>query len=728
MPRDTEIIDYLLPRNEAVTDTECFSNYWCIGFENTETGKRVVLEQYDGHVLDRARLRDILQRFRIYTFNGLNYDIPMICYAMQKGTTCAMLKKLNDFIIVDNKLRGDKKLMPWEILDRFNITVPKWLDHIDLFEVAPGVRLSLKKYGARMNMKRLQETPIPFDKPLNLHTDRVKVIDYMNNDLATTAELKRRLKSELAARAWMSKDLNFDVRSKSDAQMAEAQFKVKYEKITGERPDKPKVRSMRFRYEPPPFIKFRTKQLQDMFETICSTDFVIDATNKKNKKVWGVVKLPQAIKDIKLRIGETDYKMGIGGLHSKEHNRSFVADEKTIIKDRDVRAYYPRLMLACGYEPDSLEGVFTPIFRESVDKRDVFKMKAQFLKDNGEPEEVWIEYDRNAGTFKIVNNGTFGKAGSPYSIMYAPKMMISTTITGQLCLLMLIERLHMAKVGFNVISANTDGIVTVIPKEHYGLFTAIVFDWEVDCTLQTEEVDYAGVYSRDVNSYIALVRDEKTGEVKKAKRKGLFAPAGLQDKHDPTYDICSTAVVDYLMKGHDIERTIRRCADITQFVAVKQVGKSGAYLRDGEHLGRMIRWYIGEGVREAIYTEDKKRVAGTTGAVPCLDFPDEFPDDIDYEFYIREAYARLNDIGLSVRDPRSAGRTGYVLASLPKQKTLHIVDLATRRSLCSRATEKTVREAWIEYKRAPDGMRVCKACQEERGYVDEEENEDAMAD
>lgn len=723
MPRDTNKIDYLdNDVNEAVTDTECYPNYWCIGFENIDTGKRLVLEMFDGHPLDRNKLRDTFKRFRIYTFNGMHYDIPMICYAMMAGTTNAMLKKLNDFIIVENKLRGEKKLMPWQILERFGISIPAWIDHIDLFEVAPGVRLSLKKYGARMNMKRLAETPIPFDQPINLKTDRPKVIAYMNNDLATTAELKRRLKTELQTRNWMSSELGIDLRSKSDAQMAEAQFKVKYERATGSPPDKPKVRSMRFHYDPPPFIRFKTPQLQQMFDTICQTEFVVDARDHRLKKVWGVVKLPKAIKDIKLRIGFTDYKIGVGGLHSQEHSRSFIADEDTLIKDRDVRAYYPRLMLACGYEPTALEGYFTPIFKESVEKRDVFKFKAQMLKDAGEPVEVWIEYDNQSGTFKIVNNGTFGKAGSPYSILYSPKLLISTTITGQLCLLMLIERLEAA--GFSVISANTDGIVTLIPKEKYGLFTAIVFDWECDTQLQTEEVDYAGVYSRDVNSYIAVKTNEKTGKME-AKRKGLFAKAGLQDKHDPTYDICSTAVVNYLIDGDDIEKTVRRCADITQFLAVKQV-KSGAF-KDGELIGSMIRWYIGENERDAIYTHDRKRVAGTTGAVPCLDLPDEFPDDLDYEWYVREAYARLNDIGLKVRDPKQAGRSGYTLASLPKQRTAHIIDLQTRRSLCNRTVEKTVREAWIEYKHAPQNMRVCKACQEERGYADTERDQDAVA-
>lgn len=723
MPRDTNKIDYMVEKEEASCDTECFPNYWCIGFENIETGRQTVLEMYEGHPLDREKLKRILKRFRFYTFNGNHYDIPMIALALQPDSTPKRMKIFNDAIIMNGR-DGRPHRKPWEILERYNVRVPSWLDHIDLFEVAPGVRLSLKKYGARMNMKRLAETPIPFDKPIDLDRDRPKVLRYLGNDLATTSELKRRLKSELLARAYMSNELGVDVRSKSDAQMAESQFKVKYERATGAPPDRPKVRSMSFYYEPPPFIKFKTPLLRDVFDVVCNAKFVIDASDSKQKKVWGVVKLPPTIKALKIRIGFTDYKMGIGGLHSKEHNRSFIADEDTRIVDRDVRAYYPRLMLSCGYEPTALEGFFTPIFKESVEKRDVFKFKVKALKARGKPEEVWIEYDRQSGTFKIVNNGTFGKAGSPYSIIYAPKMLIGTTMTGQLALLMLIERLELAK--FTVISANTDGIVTVIPKERYSEFFDICMQWEIETRLEMEEVEYTGVYSRDVNSYIALVADPKTGEPKYAKRKGLFAKAGLADKHDPTYDICSTAVVNYLMRGDDIEKTVLRCSDITQFVAIKQVGKSGAYTSDGEPLAKLIRWYKGIGVTDAIYTEDRKRVAGTMGAVPCLDFPDEFPEDLDFDWYVREAYARLGDLGLDVRDPKQASRSGYTLAALPKQKTVHVVDLTTRQSLCMRTTEKTIREAWIEYKHAPQGMRVCKACQEERGYADEEEDQDAV--
>src|SRR3546814_14028970 len=49
-----------------------------------------------------------------------------------------------------------------------------------------------------------------------------------------------------------------------------------------------------------------------------------------------------------------------------------------------------------------------------------------------------------ADSLKIVINGSFGKFGSKYSILYAPNFLTQTTLTGQLSILLLIEMLEMA--------------------------------------------------------------------------------------------------------------------------------------------------------------------------------------------------------------------------------------------------------------------------------------------
>lgn len=710
------MINYLEKRPEMGSDTECYRDYWSFGAQGIESGKRIIIERLADLPLDRQRVRKILKERRIYTFNGKRYDEPMIALAMT-GASNELLKRASDDIIQNN-------LMPWQFYDKYDCKLPDWIDMIDIFDVAPGVRISQKKYGVRMNMARLQELPI--DPAENIGVARRPIMrTYLGNDLDTLNEMVRQLDEEITTRAEISAEFGIDVRSRSDAQIAEALIKHIVEKETGRTLQTAEkagmVKTMTFNYTPPPFIKFQTAKLQEVLRVICDAPFHVDAKNKNEKKVWGVVKLPQGIKDIKLRIGFTDYKLGIGGLHSKEHRRSFIADETHMLVDRDVRAYYPWLMLACGVVPEAIGNIFTKVFKNSVVLRDKYKELARVLKKT-KPDEA-AKYKKRADTYKIINNGTFGKAGSPYSILYSPKLLINTTITGQLSLLMLIERLELA--GFSVISANTDGIVTHVERSRKGIFDCIVLDWEMDCTLSTEEVEYAGVYSRDVNSYIALpagYQDELDPDI---KRKGLFAKAGLQSKHDPTFDICTTAVINYLTDGFDIERSIRMCDDITQFIGCRQV--QGGAEKDGEYIGKLIRWYYSTEERGHSINAIKSgnRVAGTWGAKPCLDLPAALPDDLDYEWYIREAYARLEDIGLNVRNPTLAGRSGYMIANLPKQKTIHLVDARTLVALCGRE-QPDVRQAWIEHDGVPDDHRTCKKCQAERGYEDAEHDPDAI--
>lgn len=710
---------FLEKRPEAASDTECYIDYWSIGFINVDTGKQVIIEKYAGLDLDAVKVKKILRKFRIYTFNGLKYDAPMIALAVA-GASNEMLKRASDDLIVNRiSVHPLAKVNFWS---KYNVTWPDWIDHIDLIDVAPGVKLSLKKYGARMNMKRLQELPIDPSEPVGVKR-RPLMRRYLGNDLETTRELVLNLREEIEIRNEISLEYDIDVRSKSDAQIAETLIAAEVKKITGRDAPRPEVKTFSFQYEPPKFIRFTTPLLQNVLKVITSTRFFVsgepDPPGAK-KKNYGVVRLPKEIGELKIRIGFTDYKMGIGGLHSKEKRRSFRADEDTIIEDRDVRAYYPRLMIACGYVPEALGKNFLGVFSKFVNLRDSYKEKAAALKKAGDMGQS-MKYKKRSDSFKIVNNGTFGKTGSPFAVVYAPKLLISTTITGQLSLLMLIEELERQK--FSVISANTDGIVTVIPRDRYWLFNAIVFDWECATSFQTEAVRYLGVFSRDVNSYMALVEDAKVpGKIAEVKRKGLFAKAGLQAKHDPTFDICSTAVVDYLTTGADIEDTIMKCDDITQFVGVKQVA-NGGYDMHGNYLGKMVRWYYAEGETGYIKKKDGSRVAGTTGAFPCMDLPDDFPDDINYAWYVREAYARLDDIGLNVRNPRLAGRQGYRIAALPKQKTAHIIDLQSMTALCGRES-KAVREPWEEMRFVPDDMRVCRKCQDERALPDDEADDE----
>jgi hypothetical protein len=282
--------------------------------------------------------------------------------------------------------------------------------------------------------------------------------------------------------------------------------------------------------------------------------------------------------------------------------------------------------------------------------------------------------------------------------------MIQVTLTGQLALLMLIERIEL--LGISVVSANTDGVVSKVPRVDMPKFNALIAEWEEATGFDTEETRYASLHSRDVNNYIAITEDGKV------KTKGAYANEGLQK--NPANGICVDAVVDHLKDGVPLDETIEWCDDIRQFVNVRQV-KGGA-VKGEQYLGKAIRWYYAAGERGSItYATNGNTVPRSEGARPLMDLPDRFPDDIDYDWYIREAHGILKDIGVDAEAPvqrNAVVRTGLQLARLPDAKNLHTVDLSTGAALCG-AMPPGRHDRWVEYARMPAGHRECSKCVKE---------------
>jgi len=689
---------YIDKRPTVTTDTECLPGYWSIAFMSTaDRSRRVKFELYEGHPLDTDGIRKVIARNRIVSFNGNHYDIPMICLALT-GASTEELKAANDTIIVKKPLVG---LKPWEFMNRHGLYLPRGLDHIDLIQVAPSAArdsgkeslfTSLKMYGAMMGSKKIQDMPVGHDTFVTEDL-RPLVAAYCYNDLELTCDLWDELQPQITLRMQMSDEYGVDMRSKSDAQVGEQVMKCVYEKETGRKLyANDEVKTGAIKFVPPKHINFQTPELQQMFDEVMRASFIVRGD--------GYIVPPKELEGRIVTIGGNRYMMGIGGLHSMESSISHYADEDTIIVDTDVTGYYPNNMIATGREPDNMRGIFQPAFRRQVSERTAAKRAGQ----------VEIAESR-----KIVCNGLFGKTSSRWSVVYSPEIMIQTTLGGQLSLLMFIEQMTLA--GFQVISANTDGVVTKLPRKHKWWHRGLVMDWEIETSLEMEYTEYSSVHSRDVNTYIAFtVPDEKTGKVK-IKRKGKAAvhgrgiPGAYGLKKNPDAEIAYDAVVLYLQKNIPLERTIYECKDIRKFLTSTKVGEGGAMF-NGEYVGKTIRFYHCNNSSEAMFKRDNgNKVPKSDACWPCMELPDEFPENVDMQWYLREANAILNDVGMKGVDPALAGRTGTVLAHMEEKKTIHTVELPSGIALCG-ATRETIRDKWVEFDAVPDGHRHCKKCRD----------------
>lgn len=659
---------YVDPRPEAVMDIECYVNYFLVMFRDVERGRTKAFELYDGCELDRPGIARLLRQWRVVTFNGNSYDMPMLALAMS-GAGNEDLKKASDRVIMTD-------MRPWQFEDHYGVKLPGYLDHVDLIEVAPGMA-SLKIYGGRLHSERMQDLPIePHERISSAQRDQLRT--YCANDLQTTVDLLTALRQQLDLRAKMSDEYGLDLRSKSDAQVAEAVIRRQCENYLGRRLYKPDIDyGARFRYRPPQFIQYQTDEMRDLLERVRTTDFEVDHR--------GGVIMPKVLDSAKIPIGKGVYRMGIGGLHSSEKTTAHVSDDEFVLIDRDVASYYPMLILGSRLAPRQIGDVFLRVFKGHVEARLACKRAGDKV---------------GANSRKIMVNGTFGKLGSAYSVFYSPDLMIQVTVTGQLALLLLIETIELA--GIEVVSANTDGLVSKVPRSRIDDFNALIFDWEMATGFETEETRYRALYSRDVNNYIAIT------ESGKVKTKGAYADEGLMK--NPANTICVDATVAYLRDGVPLHETIEACEDIRKFVNVRQV-KGGAIKGDG-YLGKAIRWYYAEGERGSItYRTNGNNVPRSEGARPLMQLPDRFPDDVDFEWYIREARGILADIGVTDLPPdrRVEVRSGLVLARRPDAKNIHTVDLSTGVALCGDSV-KGRHDKWVEYVRLPAGHRECSKC------------------
>jgi len=356
------------------------------------------------------------------------------------------------------------------------------------------------------------------------------------------------------------------------------------------------------------------------------------------------------------------------------------------------------LILVCGMLPKQLGQRFLDIYRAVYDGRleakhlaaEVFK-QIEACEAMGNPVDAlrkeYVMLQVKSDGLKIVLNGTFGKLGSKYSIMFAPDLLLQVTLTGQLSLLMLICMLEDA--GITVISANTDGVVMCVPRGYEFLRDQIIKYWESCTGLGMEYTFYKSYFARDVNNYVSFKLDGKY------KSKGIFAKTGI-DKN-PTNSICVTAVIDYLGNGVPLETTIYGCKDVKQFLTVRNVkggaihvghkelpyhetkeqllkahgifevidgrlkrwnGQTlGAAYKDlcetlqrgavSDVLGKVVRFYLRSGEKGNLaYTSNGNLVPNSTGAWPLMHLNGQLPPDLDYARYVEIASDMLATLGI----------------------------------------------------------------------------------
>lgn len=584
-------------------------------------------------------------------FNSENFDRPLVAAALE-GADPSRIKQIATRII-----EGQRR--HWATYKEENITFVEY-DHIDLMEVAPGVMISLKTYAGRMGYPTMVDMPVHHDKDPS--PKECKIIEsYCQNDLGVTEALFHTLKEQLALRDDLSAEYGIDLRSKSDAQIAEAILKKRVDIQKGTRGFIPSY----VEYRVPEFCATDNNDINILMDRLEETRFELNHVN-------GSVIAPEYLNDV-IRLKSGTFQCGIGGLHSThDHNTHCVATDGLLYSDFDVASYYPNIMLKAGLTPN-LEWGKDELFIEEYEHIYNARMAA---KRAG--------FKAKSNSLKIVLNGTFGKLGSVYCSFYAPQLMLAVTLTGQMNLLCLMH--EMEKTGAKIISANTDGImVEYTPKQRARLLKVIAANSK-RTGFEYEETPYSQIAIKDVNNYIAITTDGKV------KAKGLYGdsgvnPPGTPGGKNPTMEVCSLAARQFLIDGTRPEKFIFKHKAVKDFMAIRGVTGGGIQHEKfveiddwepveggwthtrrtskpvkrksrppprvvgvgGKPFGRVARWYMSSVAQPPLtYVASGNQVPKTEGAQLCMKLPDKVPADLNRQWYIDEAYNMLTDMGVKI--------------------------------------------------------------------------------
>lgn len=311
-----------------------------------------------------------------------------------------------------------------------------------------------------------------------------------------------------------------------------------------------------------------------------------------------------------------------------------------------------------------------------------------------------------ADALKIVINRIYGALNDAMDYLYDPECTYTVTINLQLLLCGLIEAFELN--NFDVLSANTDGLLVRLPLNRQGVFKHICNEWSAYSKLDLETEKFEKYCRSAVNDYIAvgygfydaLQEYNRCGVWIDSKGNTYTTRQAIEDKfikfkgyflQDPEYNkgfvypVVKKALKEYFLYGVDITEFIRNyintsCTAIYDYCFSQKV--AGKYttiyktVRDGKPVyikcQKHNRFYIcksgggaitkaivpdsdniayGDDISGIVVEEEKSLVANQRVAL----FNDyEYKEDynLNYGFYINEAYKILYGNGKTGKGER----------------------------------------------------------------------------
>ncbi len=596
---------------KVICDVEVYPNCFLCGIQDVDTKEKIVWEISD-RINEYDEVVKFFKEFNQYliSFNGIHYDNCIILYIIHNkidnvDNYLQKLKEWSDYIINNDFWWNDSELKKYKYQNR-------WID-IDLYlywskMLRLSKKISLKGLAIQMNYPVVQE--LPFDPSMSLNHAQIDELRHYNSvhDLSITQLLYNNMIEEVKLRQYISNTYNLKCFSWDAPKIASELLLQEYCQITNQDPKY--VKSLKFEH---------TDKLELPF-----IDFKLDCFKKLYN---GMSKaLNEFSEEIVLLEGNTTLKLtyGKGGLHSVNKNESYFEDNENEIKTSDVASLYPNLIINYGL----------------LRYKEVIELYTRVKSDRIEAKK---NKDKSKDALlKLILNSTSGMIDNQYSWLYYPEGAMKLRLMGQLILTLTIERLVLA--GYQVISANTDGIEVVVPKDRTLEYEQIVDQVGREFDLIFEHENYQKIIYMNVNNYLAQTSS-------KIKQKGLFVDKPeLGNSVD--YLIIPKALKAYYIENIPVKQFVESHTNILDFCCSQKVDKSyhiewtsPQFVKSKQQ--RLNRFYASTkgGYIYKCRNGKQNHLLKESGVMIYNNHnPNVFPTDINYKFYIAQINKIISEI------------------------------------------------------------------------------------
>lgn len=580
-------------------DFEVFRYDWLVVIMDMAAKKEIVI------VNDKAALEK-LYREKVNDiwvgFNSRGYDQWIL-----KGILCGFdPKKINDYIIV----RGQPG---WKFSSLFR-NYP-----LNNYDVMANIDRGLKVFEGFMG-NNIKETSVPFDIPRKLTDEEIAdTIKYCKHDVQQTVEVFLKRKEDFEAHlglvklACQGKGLDMSLISKTKPQLSaiilEATQQYRDDEFDIDFPDTLRIE--------------KYTAVLDWYRNPENRCYYKHEPGKKTPKKT----------QLEIMVAGCPHQFGWGGVHGaleKYHGEGYYLMA-------DVASLYPSLMIRYNLHSRNM--------KDPKKYEEIYRTRLK-LKAEGNPLQLPL---------KLVLNSTYGVMKDPSNGLYDPRQANRVCVYGQLLILDLIEKLEPY---CQLIQSNTDGILIKMQKpEDYYLIDDICAEWEERTGLTLEFDEYCKVFQKDVNNYVVVPHGELFTDKGKPRWKSKGAYVKKLNPLDYDLPIINQALIDYMVKGIPVEKTIMDCNDLKEFQLVTKISGKYDCILHGDRVvnEKCIRIFASknpqrEGVKK-VHAKTKKAAKIANSPEHCFIWNDEVngvqcPAELDKQWYVDLALKRLKDFGV----------------------------------------------------------------------------------